>query len=204
MLKLGERILIDSYQLHLILWANSEPGPPGHLASQRILPCALSWNTKKVWCVKSNRTIEGIHKYQFTIFLSPYVSYNAHDNKFKPGYFVCGGCGGTQEPQNHKIQIRIKIFTLHFTDILWIMDYRWQFLHFHTLSVEFQHPHLYWKLHSLCSAQQQKHKCWYKPQFSLTAFALFLKGTDYCVQSWHLSHEDQGNTCLTLESRFLI
>lgn len=35
--------------------------------------------------------------------------------------------GGVAQSQICDVQIRIKIFTLHFPDSLWIMDYKWQF-----------------------------------------------------------------------------
>lgn len=48
-----------------------------------------------------------------------------------------------QKSQNSFIQIKIKVVTLHFPNIFWIMDYRGLFLHFHTNPVGLQHPLLY-------------------------------------------------------------
>lgn len=101
----------------------------------------LNWTAQSKACISINLQFSCLHMF----LIMHMITYSSL------GTYVVGN-------RNHnprcKIQIRIKIFSLHFTDILWIMAYRWQFLHFHTLSVGFQHPHLYWKLHSLCSAQQ--------------------------------------------------
>lgn len=78
--------------------------------------------------------------------LSTNVSYNGPYYKFKLWNSLCGDW--LELRQKCKIQIRIKIFIIHFPDILWIMDYRW-FSH----SVGFQHPPLYQKATTLT-------QCW--------------------------------------------
>lgn len=156
-----KKSLTDSYQQHWMQWASSEPGPPGLLALLRILPCARSWNTHKkhththtctrilkttnmffqvlcriVWPSRRHPCIwlhvTKIQALVYPMFSSPCVDGAANT---LPSY----------------VQIRIKVFMLLFTNILWIiMDYRWPFLHFHTHSVVFQHPPLDWRTpHSL-------------------------------------------------------
>ncbi len=83
------------------------------------------------------------------------------------------------QSQKCNIEIKIKVFTLHIPDIsgLWITDGR---SYIFTLTLrDFSTLPSAEKHHTPCSAEQQQQKWCYKPQLSLIASTLSVKGKDY-------------------------